>query len=97
MKNLICKVLSSALQPPPGKAPCFAQLYVLDSHAIANTVTGMCFGDRVKGDTVEALADMLKNVNSYVRQFRRAATLEQALFEQRFYTAIPDSNFDTLE
>ena len=62
------------LEPPPGKAPCFAQLYVLDSHAVANTVTGMCFGDRVKGDTVEALADMLKNVNAYVRQFRRAAS-----------------------
>ncbi len=70
-----------ALEPPPGKAPCFAQLYVLDSHAIADTVTGMCFGDRLKGETVEALADMLKNVNSYVRQFRRAATLEQSLFE----------------
>ncbi len=62
-----------ALEPPPGKAPCFAQLYVLDSHAIADTVTGKCFGDRLKGETVEALADMLKNVNAYVRQFRRAA------------------------
>ena len=72
------------LEPPPGKAPCFAQLYVLDSHAVANTVTGMCFGDRVKGDTVEALADMLKNVNAYVRQFRRAASIVQSLFELFF-------------
>ena len=73
-----------ALEPPPGKAPCFAQLYVLDSHAIADTVTGMCFGDRMKGETVEALANMLKNVNAYVRQFRRAASIEQSLFEKIF-------------
>ncbi len=77
-----------SLEPPPGKAPCFAQLYVLDSHAIADTVMGMCFGDRVKGDTVEALADMLKNVNAYVRQFRRAASIDQSLFEQSFSTLI---------
>ena len=69
-----------ALEPPPGKAPCFAQLYVLDSHAIADTVKGMAFGSRLDSVTVEALADMLKRVNAYVRQFKQAATLEQAVF-----------------
>ena len=65
-----------ALEPPPSKAPCFAQLYVLDSHAIADTVKGMAFGDRVDGSIVEALADMLKSVNDYVQQFKRAATID---------------------
>ncbi len=80
----LLKVLFVALEPPPGKAPSFAQLYVLDRHAIADTVTGMCFGDRVKVDIVEALADVLKNVNAYVRHFRRAASIDQSLFEHSF-------------
>jgi hypothetical protein len=78
-------VLPLALEPPPGKAPCFAQLYVLDSHSIADTVTGMSFGDRLQGPIVEALADMLKCVNAYVQQFKQAATLEQSFFVSVFF------------
>jgi hypothetical protein len=52
--NHTYRVLFLAIEAPPGKAPCFAQLYVVDSHATAKTVTVMCFGDRVKAETVEA-------------------------------------------
>ena len=63
-----------SLEPPPGKAPAFAQLYVLDNHAIAMTVKGMQFGDKLKEDLLVSLAEMLKQENAYVRVFRQAAT-----------------------
>ncbi len=63
----------AALEPPPGKAPGFAQLYVLDSHSIADTVMGMAFGRRLNGNTLQILADMLKQENAYVRKFVQAA------------------------
>ncbi len=39
-----------ALEPPPGKAPAYAQLYVLDNHAIVDVVKGMQFGAKLKED-----------------------------------------------
>jgi hypothetical protein len=65
-----------ALEPPPGKAPAFAQLYVLDNNAIVSAVKGMQFGSNLDEAVLTRLADMLKLENAYVRVFKSAASLD---------------------
>ena len=67
-----CIFLAPALEPPPGKSPAFAQLYVLDNYALATAVKGMQFGGKLKEDLLVSLAEMLKQENAYVRVFRPA-------------------------
>ena len=76
-------VVFGALEPPPGKSPAFAQLYVLDNHAIVDVVKGMQFGAKLNEDILERLADMLKIENAYVREFKVAASLDVPQLEVR--------------
>ncbi len=80
MKDL---VVLGALEAPPGKSPGFAQLYVLDNHAIVDVVKGMRFGAKLKDNILESLADMFKVENAYVREFKAAAALDVPQLEVR--------------
>lgn len=71
-----CWVLAMAIAPPPGKAPCFAQLYVLDNTAIVEAVKGMGFAGKLKDDVLRGLAEMLKLNNGYIRKFVQAAAID---------------------
>ncbi len=64
-----------ALEPPPGKAPAYAQLYVLEIHAIVDVVKGIQFVVKLKEDILESLANMLIVDNAYVREFKVAAAV----------------------
>jgi hypothetical protein len=77
--------LAMALEPPPGKSPAFAQLYVLDNYAIATAVKGMKFGDKLKEDLLVFLAEMLKQENAYVRVFRQAASRDVPELQVHIY------------
>ncbi len=68
--------MCGALEPPPGNSPAFAQLYVLDNHAIVDVVKGMQFGAKLNANLLESLADMLKAENAYVRESKAAAALD---------------------
>ncbi|KAK9280663.1 hypothetical protein L1049_014360 [Liquidambar formosana] len=65
-----------SLLPEPGKKPTFAQLYIYDTeHEVHNRMDAITTGGHASGIdvlTLEALQNMLNDINPYVKIFRNA-------------------------
>lgn len=65
-----------SIVPPPGYAATCAQVYILDSNEQVAARQKLSWGSRLNPELLRVLADMLQDVNPFVKVVKQAAEID---------------------